>query len=137
MSLKTWKEEFYPITAYECEKEDALNHSLQKWIGMCTKNLKKHECHIDEFGDVEDNYQAEHPLSINDESCALCVHHLEDCCETCPLAIARKDSRSDYVKCDQKRVGENISPWASFKNTDIPKNMIYWLKRAVADQTTK
>ena len=34
MSLKSWKAEFYPVTASRVSKKNALEHSLKKWEGL-------------------------------------------------------------------------------------------------------
>ena len=34
MSIRTWKEEFYPKRAQETTKAEALDHSILKWVGL-------------------------------------------------------------------------------------------------------
>jgi hypothetical protein len=73
MSLQTWKEEFYPIPASECRKEDAVKHSLRKWIGLKKENLKKHGLrHLGGswISEVENN---ENGIVTSSPSCALCT----------------------------------------------------------------
>ena len=44
MSIESWKEEFYPISAYEVAQNDddlgMVNHCLQKWEGLKKSNCK-------------------------------------------------------------------------------------------------
>jgi hypothetical protein len=140
MSIKTWREEFYPIEAIQCTTDNALNHSLQKWIGLTKKNLKKHGCRIYNNVVRDDSGDEELYVEIDSESCALCVNHYDTFkrCSCCPLAIARRDGINkefDYVACDSYRKVEETSPWRSFSRDGSPKKMIYWLRRAQSEQT--
>ena len=44
MSLKTWKKEFYPISASRVRKDAiaAIEHSLRKWRGLTKDQMKRH-----------------------------------------------------------------------------------------------
>jgi len=44
MSLKTWKEEFYPVEAEDAASNpiEATKHSIQKWKGAMAESLEKH-----------------------------------------------------------------------------------------------
>lgn len=43
MSIKTWKEEFYPVKPRKSmTTKEAIEHSLRKWEGLRKSNLKKH-----------------------------------------------------------------------------------------------
>lgn len=90
MTLQTWKDEFYPIDVYTVSKENAVAHSLQKWIGLRQENLDRHGVRFNKtlLGvEIEDGREV---LGIDWRSCALCVHHfrpfrLETRCFSCPL----------------------------------------------------
>lgn len=101
MSEQSWKDEFYPIEATEVEVDDleAVNHSLQKWIGLRKENLQKHEIN-------------EPLIAIGSQSCALCHQYIvkNDDCIGCPLFRARI-----YIQCDERTPEEITSPWNSYK----------------------
>lgn len=86
MSLKTWKEEFYPIRAkHVSEEEDAVEHSLRKWIGLRKENLDKHRISTGWIGISDgDEY-----VYIDSSTCALCQRYFDDEavneCASCPL----------------------------------------------------
>lgn len=131
MSLETWKKEFYPVEAKGVSKEDAIEHSLQKWKGLSEKNLKKHGlvqelCFIEEEG-------SSLCMELGGESCALCWHDLHNTnknyCGACPLAIARGGISCEH-KTDEESDNYQLSPWHSFIHKADTKPMIYWLKQA-------
>ena len=87
MSLASWKEEFYPVRASNCPREQALEHSILKWTGLLPENLEKH-------GVVKSSYYIETPdkaedLLIDESSCALCQHHYHCRSEEdpCPIVL--------------------------------------------------
>lgn len=84
MSIKSWKKEFYPIKANECPKSEAEEHSLQKWKGLEKKNLKKHKVWLDGSYLFDD----EETFMFTEKNCALCFHHYNNHCTTCPLAVS-------------------------------------------------
>ncbi len=74
MSLKTWKEEFYPVKAEDVKPGlDSIEHSLTKWKGALPENLKRHACRYS-FHHIDDDKQA---FKFDDFTCALCQNH--DC----------------------------------------------------------
>lgn len=91
MSLKSWLEEFYPVPASEVSKEDALEHSIQKWNGLLPENLAKHQVAY-RWEEVQSWNENElfYPLSISSTSCALCQHWYDENkgCPECPLVKA-------------------------------------------------
>ena len=135
MSLKTWKAEFYPVTARNCPAGKELEHSTQKWRGLLPENLSKHGCSILQ-GDVHDNKTGAR-LMINAGSCALCRKFndvRDDNCERCPLAVARaQDDQDDGcpVRCDDTRRDESLSPWYKYRSSQDASAMLYWLELAI------
>jgi len=133
MSLQTWKEEFYPIEACEVSEENAIQHSLTKWIGLRKRNLKKHNINVD--GDcIEDyhDYDGE-SFHIDTESCALCCHYLkysprESSCASCPLYKQPGNMACDY--------GEN-SPYWIWISDNNPEPMIKALRACLKKQKAK
>lgn len=127
MSLKTWKEEFYSTEANKVKRGDALDHSIQKWIGLRPKNIKKHGLYL-ECADLMDD---DNIFGINADSCALCQRYLkprkDNSCATCPLFkfLGRR--------CDD---GED-SPYMIFDYTNNPEPMIKALKGAKNRTKTK
>lgn len=83
MSIKTWKEEFYPRSAASrMSNKAAIEHSIKKWEGLLPENLKKHGVVLDRCGDIHDD---EVKFEISDLSCALCQKYFWECCIKCPL----------------------------------------------------
>ena len=122
MSLATWKKEFYPVTASAAAKYSwlrAIDHSLRKWTGLLPKNLKKHGAHINAWGDIEDDTNAE--LTIDENSCSLCakadVRGSKNCAR-CPILI------NVGVKC--------TDAFREFMYTQDPKPMIKLLETTSA-----
>jgi len=124
MSLKSWKEKFYPILASNCPKEEAIEHSLNKWRG-----LRK----LDEFNLIwDDGYisDGEEKLVIDITSCALCYHYIEKEdhtdheCEKCPLYKIRD------CACDEFFFNDQMSPYTAWKYYGDPERMISLIERA-------
>lgn len=98
MSLESWLEEFYPIPADKSTREGAVEHSLQKWIGLRKENLDKHECsvtgpaHKEHARVVSKDLERIGYLLISSNTCSLCYHYYNDSppdeenyCSACPL----------------------------------------------------
>jgi hypothetical protein len=123
MTLQTWKEEFYPIDAKYVSKEDAVEHSLRKWIGLRAENLSKHGVNAtySRVYDGDGVCGEDEMMYIDDESCALCVHYIENECSACPLfgLLGRSCDKGDEI----------ISEYASFVRFGNPEPMITALER--------
>lgn len=126
MSLKTWKEEFYPIDANKVSKEDALAHSLKKWIGLRPENLRKHYVSVSGISLYEVDLIEFESLEITGDSCALCCHHATMECEDCPLAKFRNG-----ISCVKETENEISSPWWRFVYYCEVEPMITLLNRAM------
>ncbi len=129
MSLKTWKEEFYPVPADQCPKAEAVAHSLRKWRGLTVENLERHKM-VADGGDL--NSGGVSWFRVN--GCALCYHYADryhpdqtKVCAACPLAKARGG-----VSCDHCAPGESESPFRRFRLADDPAPMIAALETALA-----
>ena len=125
MSLKTWMAEFYPAPARDALKEQAVEHSLRKWIGLRKENLERH-------GIVDAEPYSIGTMHIDASSCALCKHYWslndEHACVMCPLAIVRGG-----VSCDCPTAEEGLSgPLSVWRSRCDPEPMIAWLKKAKA-----
>ena len=97
MSMKTWREEFYPVPAGTARRRSwrwAAKHSLRKWEGLREENLRKHDVRYS----PEDNAVVDADgarLKLDDKTCALCrkVQEAEEAdlsvngCGICPLAL--------------------------------------------------
>lgn len=100
MSMKTWKEEFYPVPADQVSAEDALDHSIRKWFGLTKENRERHGImrilRLRKVFDAEDN-----DLEIGTCTCSLCQHYIgAGACLSCPfvkLMGKRCDSNFDGV----------------------------------------
>ena len=103
MSFASWIEEFYPVPADDCPREQALEHSILKWTGLLPENLEKH-------GVVKRRLYIQDPsgydwLTIDGSSCALCeyYYHTRVSCNKeenpCPIVVVTgKDCDSPYEK---------------------------------------
>lgn len=104
MSLKEWKEKYYPITAEEIANTKGvgpiklIQHSLQKWKGLRLQEMGKYDllatekfihCH----GTLKN-------LSISNISCSLCQKYLSIIppCNKCP--IYKTNKRECFVEFD-------------------------------------
>ncbi len=127
MSLKTWKEEFYPTPAEHVSAFHAIDHSLVKWRGLRQANLNRHELVRSGFQIVDKD--GGEMLRMNQDTCALCVHYLNppggtgNVCKTCPLFIVRGG-----VPCD---VGDHLPPYHAFIFRGDPEPMIRLLEEAL------
>lgn len=94
MSIATWKKEYYPTPADRNCKTDlmAIEHSLNKYEGIRTANLKKHNVWLEEGSLCERFPKTEITrgfLILGNDECALCHKHYtmssSQPCKTCPL----------------------------------------------------
>lgn len=146
MSLLTWKAEFYPRDAADVPKEEAVAHSLQKWIGLRAENLKKHNCErycnwIREILTPSYADDLNNIFYVDSGSCVLCLHYLKDqsesprWCEQCPLARVR-GGFSCSVRMPPE-TGELRDPWLAWTKYEDPEPMIMWLEKTVQYEKEK
>ena len=115
MSKETWLAEYYP---YKPDKNmtdnEAVIHSLRKWIGAKPKNLEKHG--------LEDI-----PMVFSADDCALCAKYAVSYgirhCNLCPLAVYGLRCSHDTVR--------NISPWHAYARSGHIEPMIEALTELV------
>jgi hypothetical protein len=81
MSLESWKAEYYPVPADQCPPEQAVEHSLRKWIGLRRENLERHGMRA-MSEDITDAQTSEW-FRIGASTCSLCETHT--ICRGCPL----------------------------------------------------
>lgn len=136
MSVESWNEEFYPISAKDLVNDEKLSHihpdevaikcaehSLQKWKGLLPVNLTKHNVTRNDKGFI----------SICSNSCALCEEYFnyqdkhtdyQSECIDCPLF--------QYLgqRCDID-TDKTSSPYLKFIERHNPKPMIKALKGAL------
>lgn len=135
MSLKKWKEKFYPIPAEETPKEKAIEHSLNKWKGL--RVLEEFDLKKDGRCIIENN--EEDLLMIDATSCALCYWYTNEndfkisCCETCPLYLIRE------IACDEQldsggKSNNDESPYQIWKIDEDPEPMITLLGEVLRRQ---
>ena len=134
MSVATWKEEFYPLRAFEFNfsgtEREAIEHSLLKWRGLLPDNLARHgvEHTLDYIrADGEERFH------INSNTCALCIKFLptegQDC-RNCPLF-----KLLDGKRCDYYSVNHNTSPYGHLLRNGNPLPMVLLLEKALAQNT--
>lgn len=91
MSLKTWKQEFYPCDAISRKAaKDPIAHSLRKWEGLLKKNMRAHDVRMNGAYVGDGNGH----LRIDAYSCALCQSYYnvrDDECSRCPIFKATGD----------------------------------------------
>jgi len=136
MSMKSWKEEFYPVRpSKKMSKLKAIQHSLTKWEGLLQKNLKKHKVRVAIFWDLVDTHEnsEESPeyFMIDADSCALCVKYMDEdsmvhLCISCPLY-------NTLGKCCG--AGEPDDPFTRWKDESDPKPMIKALKKCLKENS--
>ena len=136
MSIKSWKNEFYPIAASRVAKKNALAHSLKKWKGLTRENLVKHKlmyCH--RYIHEGKSFRFTKPfMEIDGGSCACCHHWIGKSrsgafnifCQECPLLKARGGFR-----CDQSTDYNGDDPYGAFINNGNPNPMIKLIKLAI------
>lgn len=130
MSLESWKNEFYPVTAIAIASEgndlDLIKHSILKWEGMRLPNLLEHGLQIDSGSDIEDPATLSH-LYIDTDSCALCQRYYDyGSCVQCPI-----------VKVTGKRCTEGEpSPYETWGMDNNPEPMVELLKEVLAEYET-
>lgn len=147
MSIESWTQEFYPYPANSAEAhERAIDHSLQKWIGLRPENLARHALSQAAGGlyDVGSSYKGSPLFQIDAGSCALCSVYYDSSadylgpedsdeweavpeCRECPLSKARGG-----VPCDHCMGSEKNSPYGKGTVCDpaTPEPMILWLLKA-------
>lgn len=94
MSIETWKEEFYPVTAAKAAVKatdgELIEHCLIKWRGATDENLAKHELRRDcedggtEYIDLVDDC-GDFVFAFGTSTCALCKRYFAKGCLGCPL----------------------------------------------------
>lgn len=131
MSMVTWKEEFYPVTAFEVSEKDAAEHSLRKWIGLRPENLSRHGLRTASIA-ITDRL---HTLFIDSTSCSLCKHHYYmdpgtrhdetyyDC-PGCPI-VAANNGKTCFNGSDGY-----LSPWDLWVENNEVEPMIEMLEKA-------
>ena len=133
MSLKTWKAEFYPVSARFLVRaggtmSELVEHSLRKWVGLRLENIDRHGVKV-YYGVLRDS---DGTLDIDSSSCALCAAYFDipgvDRCQKCPLSEARGGIPCDRMTATEEAVCGS-SPWFAFTHAGDPEPMIFWLRR--------
>ena len=139
MSLKTWKQEFYPKPASRVAKKNAIKASLLKWQGLRPENLVKHDMVVS-HGFVHETEDDEKEFWIGGEDCPLCVHYNvpEECrsperCGDCPLVIAETAMSPRGEPCDYW-TADRTPPYGRWSKHKDPEPMIALLEAALAAQ---
>lgn len=131
MSLKSWKQEFYPITASEAadtlDLVGAVKHAIQKWTGLRKENLDKHECRQNDRNKFRVMYKRSR-FQVDTESCSLCQMFLDRNfnCNGCPLFESRGE-----IRCDGEMAKERNSPYNEWLDTGNPAPMLRALRKAL------
>ncbi len=125
MSLESWKQLYYPITAEKAAKlspHGIIKHSLTKWRGLRPEVLAEHELRI-EFSWIKD--KTADNLPITGQSCSLCEKHYDyskdesDSCSSCPLAQLGASGTDCFTE------------YRHWRDTRDPEPMIALLEKAL------
>lgn len=124
MSLATWKAEFYQVEAKDVKPEDAVQHSLTKWVGLRKENLSRHGL-VAKRKRIEEEFNSDSLFFVDGCSCALCFHYESDYnnrhCQKCPLYKALGNKRCDQSYWPNE---SDISPYLKWTRENDPKPMI-------------
>lgn len=133
MSMKSWREEFYPVRAFDCDEAGALDHSIKKWLGLRPENLARHDLIVlgENMKSIYSKFEYDRPLlGIDGSTCALCKHYVDvpDAadCAGCPLYL-----ELGCVPCDSRKAYPE-PPYRVWIKTGDPEPMIDALLRAKA-----
>lgn len=128
MSLESWLDEFYPVSADMAD--DPLEHSLRKWKGTEAANLAKHRVELAKQCVQEPKSNLY--FSFGGSNCALChLHYIGkiDPCDTCPLTLLKKKKIPNWTYEDAGCEAE----WEQFVFNRNPFPMIQLLEEAAKD----
>jgi hypothetical protein len=137
MSLESWKAEFYPVPAKQCEVKDSVQHALTKWKGLLPDNCERHEvilyhtvliliASIDEAHRLRLSIGDIRGFDIGSDNCPLCIHYKG--CRSCPITKSRTGVNRTGAQCDRALPSEAISPWGAFLRHNNPRPMISCLE---------
>jgi hypothetical protein len=133
MSLKTWKEMYYPTDAMEAtgSELEAIRNCIVKWEGLRPAALIAHKVDLGEIKGSPCLVELDsEPLEITWKTCALCRRHPQNC-NGCTLAKAAR--RHGMENCFEVGDGEQEqSPYDEFAMDENPEPMISLLKEAEA-----
>ena len=126
MSIKTWKEKFYPSAASVPKTMlGALEHALRKWKGLYPSVLKEHNLKIGENTEQEPELVGKDgTFSLGTDTCAVCVA-VNVKCKICPLYKVRGK------KCDAAPEWGIQSPYSALTVYGDPTYMIGLLHEAI------
>lgn len=125
MSLESWKQLYYPITAEKAAKlspHGIIEHSLIKWRGLRSEVLNEHQLWFSYYY-ITDGTNS---FAITGQSCSLCEKHYDyskdepDSCSSCPLAQLGTDRFDCFIE------------YRHWRDTRDPEPMILLLEKALA-----
>ncbi len=123
MSIKSWKQEFYPITAEQAARKGdlaAIDHAYLKFRGTFPSNLKRHGCEKWKCRVLFDDLE----FCFGHTTCALCVRNTGPAfdmpdCYRCPLFV------SGGIECSQDE-----SAYREWEESNDPRPMLKALRAA-------
>jgi hypothetical protein len=121
MSLRTWKKEFYHVSARRIKNDkDALKHALLKWKGLRSENLEKHGLEK-WYSCIKEKKNQYNEFFIDSANCSLCVLHKG--CTSCPL-----------LGYGSKGCGSSFCLWVAVNN---PEPMIKLIETTINKRKRK
>lgn len=160
MSIQTWIEEFYPITAEtfissfkfrsdinsrmkELYDIELLKHALLKWEGLRKDNLKKHNVYksynsikdihsdINQIKELNEKLITNQEISISSVTCTLCIEYDHNIyCGTCPIRYKTNQCSTGNIDIF---TNETRYAYGEFLHNDDPEPMIKILKETIIE----
>lgn len=122
MSIKTWKKEFYPISAEKVKSQKkAVEHAILKWTGLLPKNREKHGL-VTGSGPYYIYYydgRVQYFFEICSDTCALCLLTVDNC------------RRCKITKVTGAACTKTNGPWAKWADNKDPKPMLKVLRKVL------
>jgi len=128
MSLESWKQLYYPISAdkaAELSPVEVIQHSLTKWRGLRTAVLDEHGVWVDGLVLLTDGTNAP-KFQTTGLTCSLCAkyydHSADDeviACSSCPLAQLGASGTDCFTE------------YRHWRTTHDPEPMIQLLEKAL------
>lgn len=134
MSIRTWKDEYYPDVVDENNRfpdwNAAIDSAILKWSGLLPDILLHHEIYQDTFhGKVlKDGWET---FDVDCTSCGLCKLSKDDC-EECPItAVTKGRTCFEDIECDPDLSNDigALSEYARFTEHGDPIPMIKLLDK--------
>ena len=125
MSVNTWKKEFYSKISPKMTDKERAEHTLKKYEGILSLNLKKHgvkkdECDT-EIYHLDENINKFSSFVFDTTTCSFCRKYFKTTCDSCPVT---KESGESCIS-------SNPNVYILFTEDNNPKPMIKLMKKII------